>query len=341
MKDKAIDEAYEALEHHIGEPPPPKAWEIAIRKRHVVEYVQGETDLETLAAQVDDLADTLRKADQLKRSQQESKDITEPPNHRRWALNEIFALEATGAEDVEGFRTTWLPGGLIDLENVADWITYRKESEGPPSTWITSLASDDGAPVHDADQQPGFRESLETLQYVEADHEWVQTVMVNAHGALFELKVVAHRLTRRYDWSEAWAATFVLTGRKPPPIRASYTETKRWPWYRARRGLTIRVRLDVQPRQVMEIYRAKRNRMLEGEPRPRAIGELKAQLGVFAAAHNEGFSWREAMRKWNRENPQHSFDDEARFTRDCRDAFVRITGEQLHWAGKTSIEGEH
>ncbi len=121
-----------------------------------------------------------------------------------------------------------------------------------------------------------------------------------------------------------------LTGIPPPALLASYTGTNRWPWYRARRSLTINVRLDVQPRQVMEQYRVARNEMLEGEPRPRSIGSLKARLGVFAAGHNNGFTWGQAMRKWNRESPDDTFEDEARFTRDCRDAFLRITGEQLN-----------
>lgn len=156
---------------------------------------------------------------------------------------------------------------------------------------------------------------------------------VNAVGALVELATVAESLNRRYDWSEAWAATFVLTGTVPPALIANWTASEPWPWHKARRRMTITVRLDVQPSQLVEMYREKRNEMLRGEPMQRAIGEHKARLAVFAARHSKGYTWGQTMRIWNRENPTTQFTSEPQFTRDSRDAFNRIMGEPLNWLG--------
>ena len=39
------------------------------------------------------------------------------------------------------------------------------------------------------------------------------------------------------------------------------------------------------------------------------------------------------MNRWNLDKPGEAFASEARFTRDCRSAYKRITGEHLDWRG--------
>jgi hypothetical protein len=330
---REVEIAYDAIGQYRGGPPPSEVWELAMDKRYVSEFLAGEVTLDELSDSLDELQDTLGKLGALRKRRRTGKE--EPTNYRRWALNEIFATEASQSEDVISFRSEWLNQGLLDLSEVLGWVAHRKATEGPPSKWITVLADENGHPVPEYDSAPGWSRSVRFLHYVDPDSEWIRLESVNAFGALYELAMVAKGLGRMYDWSDAWAATFVLTGISPPPEIAILTANESWHWPRARRRLTITTRLDTKPKELTDLYRNERRALLGDEPLPRAIGELSAKLAVFGAKHSAGYTWAEAMRLWNSKNEEHQFDSEARFTRDSRDAFKRVTGEELFWVGKS------
>jgi hypothetical protein len=334
MRDEAIDRAHKDITESLGDPPHAEAWEVAIRLRVVGEYIDGNRELDELEEWLDSYANTQMTRSQVRRELHISKDTEEPENFRRWAVDQIFSLDATQLEEVEAFRTRWLPDGLLDHHDVVEWISGQTAADGGSSEWITVLTDGAGVPVNNYQNQPGYKESGRILQFVDPDRRWIQSVSVGAFGALFELTEVASALNRRYDWSEAWASTFVLTGEVPPSVIARYSAPRSWPWYYARRRITITARLDVTPSQIQKIYRQERNRMLGGDPIPRAISEHKAKLGIFAAEHSIGYTWSETMRAWNDANPDRQYKREAQFTRDGRDAFNRIMGEPLNWHGK-------
>jgi len=334
LRDTRIDDAYRAVTDSCGKPPDAVIWEVAVRDRWVAEYIGEEISLDDLVDHLDrsyEFAESMKK---VKKELSSTSSKGEPENFRRVATNHIFAIEAAELDVVASFRTEWLPNGLLEMSEVDAWVMDRKDIEGPSSTWVTTLADDDGNPTVADRDHGGYTVSSRLVKFVVPDRSWIRSEPVNAVGALIELATVAEALHRRYDWSEAWAATFVLTGTVPPAVISNWTTSEPWPWFRARRRMTITVRLDVQPAQLVEMYREKRNQMLRGEPMPRVIGEHKARLAVFAARHSAGHTWGETMRLWNQENPDHQFATEPQFTRDSRDAFSRVMGEPLNWRGK-------
>lgn len=338
MRDAQIEDAYDEIVEFLGEAPDSRIWELAIRCKNVAEYTDGEITVEDLASALEDISDFLREDAEVRAEERNSKQTESADNYRRSAINQIFAVEATELDVVMGFRAEWLPEGLLEMDDVDAWIMKRKALEGPPSTWITVLADENDQPDIEDSIQSGHTASSRLVRFVVPDRAWIRSEAVNAVGALIELATVADTLVRRYDWSEAWAATFVLTGTVPPPILARWSENEPWPWLNARRSVTITVRLDVSPKQLMEMYRAKRQHMLRSKPLPRAISERKAKLAVFAARNHQGHTWGETMRLWNRENPEHQIASESQFSRDSHDAYNRIMGESLNWIGTTAPE---
>lgn len=331
MRDAHIEKAYDEITDHLNKAPDTRHWELAVKRRVVSEYIKGENSIEDLAEGLEDISDFLSKLEEVRTEAQQSEPTQSAPNYRRWAVNEIFALEAANMDFVQGFRTTWLADGLLNMNDVDAWIMERKVIEGSPPTGTATVAGQSDrsrieghAPL---ERSPG------QVKFVVPDSTWIRSEIVDAGGALSHLETVAQMLARRYDWPEAWAATFVLTGTVPPAIAAHWTSHEPWPWFKARRSLTITVRLDMQPKQLMELYRERRNQMLLDEPLPRAIGERKAKLAVFAARHRVGHTWGKTMRRWNQKYPDFRVESEAMFSRDSHDAFLRIMGEPLDWIG--------
>lgn len=337
MKDIRIEEVYDAVTESRGEPPDPLIWEVAVQDRWVAEHINGETSLRELMDSLDRLSELTETVKRVEKEQRSSSTREPAENFRRWAINQIFAIEAAHIDAVEAFRSEWLAKGLLDMEEVEAWVMDRKSIEGPSSTWITTLADEDGNPKLGDRDHVGYTESSRIVKFVVPDRRWIRSEMVNAAGALIELASVADILHRRYDWAEAWAASFVLTGTVPPALVANWVITEPSPWPKARRRLTITVRPDIKPTQLIEVYREKRADLLRGDPMPRAIGEHNARLAVFAARHSTGYTWGETMHRWNQEQSDHQFMSEPRFTRDSRHAYNRVMGEPLNWTGKLDI----
>ncbi len=99
--------------------------------------------------------------------------------------------------------------------------------------------------------------------------------------------------------------------------------------------MQLEVDLRVTPKDVMAFYADVRNEMLrhhEG-PRPRAITQGHAELAVFAEEVNDSRTWAEAMAEWNSRHEDWQYDEHRHFGRDCRKAYLRVTGEPLGWRG--------
>jgi hypothetical protein len=340
MRDQSIDRAYQEIVELRGQPPHAQIWAVAVKERYVAEYIDGELSLDDLDEYLERVSDIAESLKRVKRDQKTTERTDEPENFRRLAVNEIFAIEAAQLDSVAVFRETWLGSGLLDFKEQSDWVEARQEIEGPASTWLTVLLDADGNPVDQTGGQHGRTTSSRILKFVDHGQDGIRAVPTAANGALFQLAELATILHRRYDWSDAWCSTFVMTGQSPPATIARSTAHEAWPWYRARQRVTISVRLDVKPTTVMEIYRKERRRLLGDQPIPRVLGEHTAKLGIFAAAHSAGYTWAETMRAWNAENPDKRYASEARFTRDARDAFKRIMGEPLNWEGTGQMKGK-
>ena len=87
------------------------------------------------------------------------------------------------------------------------------------------------------------------------------------------------------------------------------------------------------PDEVRALYLEARDE-LGGPTRVRDLGEKSAELAVFAFEHRAGSRWIEVMGRWNEKHPAAwKYTDEKRFNRDARQAFLRVTGDNLDWIG--------
>ena len=88
--------------------------------------------------------------------------------------------------------------------------------------------------------------------------------------------------------------------------------------------------LAISPPVVEATYRRVRNDMLQDDPKPRALSRHQASLAVFAAGRRPGQTWAQIRRTWNRENTDRPYETDSRFTKECREAFRRVMGEEIN-----------
>lgn len=250
-----------------------------------------------------------------------------PADARASALSEIIALEASRLPVVESFQRDVLNGRLLRPTTVPGWIR-RRASEDGKATWRVKPAVGDW----------GEESVPETLSY--PSEEGARTVFIRLDGTLGRLKRVVETLVRRFPlWREAGAIDFVLTGQPPAP-RLAFVTTRRDGQFRAMDSIALEVSPRVAPRELASLYADVRASVMDGS-RDRGVSSGRIELGLFAAKHNDGRSWREALESWNAQHPERRYADWKRFARDCRAGYEGITGAKLIWRGRRySPDGE-
>ena len=345
-------DAWEALKSELPKEPIREAFSIAVEKEYVDDYEQGLIDLEELADRVVEIGDTLAIRARHNRDRRTQQKEFRQNDHRAAALEQIFAMEAGEDPSVGDFRDEVLGGRLVEPEQIESWVKDRAETDGQPTEWVTLPLNDDGTVPIAGDRQPPPKGEVVVAgsirHYAPRHHDflrfpnsrmWVALQRVRAGGVLDWLRVLSGDLAKRFGWKEADAVAFVLTGGAPPVYKASWTVDEPWPWWKARRSVTLSLPYWVTPPEAAEIYRSARNDLLRGDPMPRSITEARATLGVFAYQNRKGHTWAELMDMWNRwphRDPDMTFTDVRRFTRDSRQSFEQITGQPLQWEGKSS-----
>ena len=329
------------------EPPPPgEAFELAIEKRAVAEYLQGEISLDDLSDTVDEYADTIHKLRELRkrtRSSASDSSATETAiDHRSRALRDILALEAAADDAVVAFRIDNLEEGLLAMSNVDTWIRHIEAKEDPPTIWYTvpgealskGMSPDDPA----LNRLSGYSEQPQRVYYYIENPRRSRTAFTQLGGVLAELADTAYRIAGRYDWDEAAATVFILTGIPPTPRGARAQRVDPWPWPNARKRIVLDIPLTTTPDEVAARYRHLREEMVGDEPiGRRSLTKRSADLAVFAAEHSSGHTWNEAREIWNHHHAKANADwytDPDKFIRDSRAAYKRVTGKDLDWIGK-------
>ena len=336
------------LEEQLGEPIKGWAFQMAIDLGFVDNYLGEEIDyeyLETRYLGIIDQEDVRRR-----RAPKRGGVPTESgPDYRPVALAQVFAFEAADDPAVRLFREEILRGSLVEWENVEQWVDDQSSLDGPPTKWVTlPIDSEERVPVSRSGRPPQKGESViegNVTHYANRSrmqlafpgrNNWVQYRPVHAGGVLDWLRIIAQKLSRRYGWKEADATGFVLSDAHPSLSRISTEIPSPWPWSKARRAVNLRIAFWATPEDVAGIYRELRNQILEDDPKPRALSKPRATLGVFAFQHRSGHTWDEAMTLWNERKLGPQYEDPRVFTRDARQAFKRITGEDLKWHGRAT-----
>jgi hypothetical protein len=345
--DRQHAEVFEALTAHRDSPVSGRLFALAIKMWAVAEYLADEISLDDLSNLIDGYADMLQK-DKEVRSENRAATSGQAPSkapadNRARAIQRILALEIAADETVLAFRADHLATGLLGMDEVAQWIEQAANAERTPTIWITmaqealddAISSGIQTPL---DRVPGYSDHHEDLKYLEAEARHPQSVPVRVDGVLGDLAAISQRIAKWYEWDEAAATTFVLTGLPPAPRGANASKIEPWPWPDARRRIELDIPISTTPEEVAALYRRVREDMLGDEPRGRrSLTEWTADLAVFAAEHSSGYTWEEARAIWNRKHkstPSYPSRDPAQFIRDSRSAYERVAGGALDWRGK-------
>lgn len=252
------------------------------------------------------------------------------PDANTLALSEILALEAAEFPEVQEFRREVLRRRLMSPNKVAPWVRRHAAREGRPTVWLEIPTDDDGQPLI-GDRLPSGR-SVRILSFPDANGD-MASVPVRLGGVLDRLRLIAEGLRRHFPaWQEAQAVDFVLTGRSPLLPLARVRVDHGWPHQELRS-----IRIDVSPRlnppEVAKIYRTARTQLLGEKHRDRPVGARAAAQAVFIAGQSEGVTWERARLVWNARYADWEYSHVRLFTRDCRQAYKRVTGSDLDWKG--------
>lgn len=340
------------LSKWLNREPDREIWKLLVEDRYPGEVINGFLTMKKLV-------DRYRRLEQLrggsKRRVALEKDV--PPDQRGRALSEIMALSAARRPDVQEYREKFLGNNLLTTGQAPPWIEEQFQKQGPPTRFV-AVPVPEGADY----QEGGFgwlkqaaslpaeermswpvKASVNLLAYSGPDKEHVSRVPTAVNSPLERLRVISEDLSKAYGWHPAQATIFVLTGLTPMLFRARIT-TETGGTFPAKDTIRLEVRLGVSVREVVDIYAEVRRELLgPGRRDPVVIQKWRADLAVFAAEHNDGRSWREAMETWNKLHPERQgnagyYNNPSTFARDARQAYEKITGARLIWGQQEEVK---
>ena len=263
-----------------------------------------------------------------------------PRQIRLKILSKVIARHAATVESVTSFRQQHLTEGLLEREEVVEWISRHADKEGRASRYLRvpipdgyELISRNKCIVTEpllsiSDTSPATRVEVEVLSYASPDDEWVRRIPVKHGGTLDRLRAVSESLARRFEWEEAQATMFVLTGLSPPlsSLRGGFRMALSQP---ISSRITMEIDPTLTPREVAEEYKKLRARLVGA--RYRLMSEKHLRLAEFYGGHKpEGTTWAALMKRWNHSQDRGwEYDRFEAFARDCKQAWRRLMGQDM------------
>lgn len=332
------EDVYEELTQGLRKKPDPVIWEHLTRKRWPADVVEGGASIEELVSEYRDLEKLRGEAPRPTTGRQERSTVPDPSLH---VLADIQAIEAASLPELQVFRETVLGSRLVTPDEAREWVQKKRVTEGAPFFSLIETPDCLSAPRARATAV----ESLLTLRaharYALGEEEdWPRARYgpgAGAHEADRELDFLyclVDCLCDEYGWSNRPAddvVRFILTGQAPrllPQLQALYDPRESFP---AASAIFMRVNPRLSPREVMQFYSDFRQEVIGKGRRHRPISPERSALALFAARHNDGRSWEDVRQAWNKENGAGKYEDAWSFSRDCREAYRRVSGDELHW----------
>jgi hypothetical protein len=239
------------------------------------------------------------------------------------ALSDVSAAEADNNPGVVRFRREVLRGKLMRPEKVWPWIERQAKRPRPAATYYP----DSDLQIITPDAPLIFRPDGSFISPVE-------------DTPLGHMSRISENLYREYGWDAPAARAFLLCG-VAPKLGATYE-----PEYGARlEWIRLRVPVTFGAGDVGDMYAEARQEVWgklgidRTRSRTRRIDPQTAERAVFAARHNTGATWREALEAWNtaHEQPFRTKDGRPADWRAFRDALARayqqVTWQKLVWVG--------
>ncbi len=251
------------------------------------------------------------------------------PDNAGEVLAEIMTMDAARDPYVTKFRRFVLKDTLLSEDGAGDLLDKLQRASSRAELHYGSLwqmrASFQG-PWMRANAQASWIALHDLMARVEKDG----MDRLSADDGLDLILGVCDLLMEVYGWTRRDAAYFLLTGKKPAAFNIRYGYIERGAFPRASTFL-FEVSIRCTPQQLREKYNQLR-RMIKNA-RYRSLDPRSTELALFAAQHNDGRTWGDLMEAWNQSRPADRYKPESlrRFTRDCREAYRRVTGTPLNW----------
>lgn len=328
------DEVKADLERIVG-PVWPKIWERLVTKDHVAEVVDGFADIDDLVTEYRELADL--RADKKQSFPIEVKDTLERTRARSSLANRCLADN----EAVSRWRDTWLPAGLLNHDQLSDWLRTRYKRSLPPDwpfidPWTGEQPRKHGWPTTptlapDGQIAKWAWPDVETLAIELPDGE-AFSLRVPPIGALSELVGVVASV-ESFGARESDVVLAVVCGVPLvcPSASASFTKSFRDP---ASNMVSLQLDPMMTPAQVAEAWEKVRGEVFSRSARQQSDKHLQlAQLRW----DNPASSTPELKAEWNRTHPDWAYENMRHFRRDLVAATERWTDPgryygSLDWA---------
>jgi hypothetical protein len=342
IKDHYSDSAQleAAVVQRMGREIPDRVWSVLERRGDIADVRSGRHDINWLTERTWDLLELAGE-----RVTRVDAGLPEGARVKRGDVQAVISLAAAYAaakqDDVRKFREEVLGGTLMTLEDVKPWIEQQAKKDGRGTGWIKVLRPADVNPFEaksfnvNLDKQP-FQVSTDMLLYGVAGSDWQHAIPVATGKTLDRLRALSQQLAKDFDWDEAGATIFVLTGRTPwiPSVRIrvqprSIRPRDDAPTY-ARGRISVEVDIAVTPNEVREHYRRIRKELLNGA-RTKRLSPKHLALAEFMVRQPEEESWETKRAAWNRRHPRDSYskNQTANFKRDCRQALERLLAPRI------------
>ena len=273
------------------------------------------------------------------------------PGARKYALSLLLASRARARPAVVAFRNEFLAGRFLAIQDVQGWVLQTAATEGTPTTWANDVplpasavnvtecpaelpvwahnGQDPPVSMPALDQQGRSRVAIKGeiqcttlgpkyLRYPAKDLT-VGSVPMRADGTLYQLHRLATSLAHDFHWTEAEAVMFVLTA-DVPPVEPAESEIQ-WSMTPCLSRITIEIDPALSPRQVYELYKRLRSKVLDG--RYRNLSQKHTILAGFTATFSE-LKLADQIREWNRHHSRWVYERVTNFGRDAKKACERL-----------------
>ena len=336
MRYHTLDQVRAALAHRLGHEPKEEIWTRLVEEDYVREVWEETAEIGYLEEKYLEFNRIPGLLLQPKRTEIDSglRQI------RLQILSDLTARQAAAEESVITFRQQHLSEGLLEREEVVEWITTQASVDGPASRYLKIPIPDGYVPVRCDGRiftEPGLTISDTTsatqiemvlLSYASPDDQWVRRIPVRHGGTLDGLRVVSNSLARRYSWQEAQATNFVLTGISPS-LSSSQGGIRMVLNQPISSRITMEIDPTLTPGEVAQRYKNLRAPLVGA--RFRSMSEKHLRLAKFYGGHKpEDTTWTTLMNRWNHgEGRDWMYNRFETFARDCKQAWERLMGWDL------------
>jgi hypothetical protein len=338
---KSAEDLRNAVEKRLGAPVNQRIWQRLLDDRWVNEVMGGFSTVGELLDQYRKEAAFVQEAARSSTARSEYRNP--PPDTRAVLLSRLLVQEAERLPVVKQFRREHLPSGLLKEDEVEPWIEEQRGKDGKHTLWIelplplepavAEQLTSDRPPPPDLLARQSAAIKRKTLAYLGEDN-WVRRCPVHVSGVLDKLRGLSKSLARKFDWREAAAAQFVLTGKTP--LVASVRIKTQPSSSRVPSGAynRVRVMLDVDPEipptKAVKAFREVRQRVRRGE-RYQPLSRKIATLVGFVLDRPED-TWEEKMRHWNEQYPEWRYGHSSNIAKDYHRAVRKLLPEP-RWGG--------